>query len=119
RREATADEMVAIIVRALKEVSLSIGDLAFVAAIDEKANEPTFINASKFLGVSITTVNRNELQMVADKIQTHSPRVLALHGVGSLAEATALASAGPGASLILPRIASDRVTCALARGEPQ
>jgi cobalt-precorrin 5A hydrolase len=40
--------------------------------------------------------------------------VLARHGVGSLAEAAALAAAGPEAALILPRIAAPRATCALA-----
>jgi cobalt-precorrin 5A hydrolase len=32
-----------------------------------------------------------------------------------VAEAAALAAAGPGAALVLPRIASAAVTCALAR----
>jgi cobalt-precorrin 5A hydrolase len=54
------------------------------------------------------------LEAVADKAQTRSPRVEALFGVPSVAETAALAGAGPGAVLILPRIARDDVTCAIA-----
>jgi cobalt-precorrin 5A hydrolase len=53
---------------------------------------------------------------MAAGILTHSPRIQALHGVGSIAEASALAAAGKNARLLLSRIASPRVTCALAQG---
>ena len=46
---------------------------------------------------------------------TRSTRISGLYGVGSVPEAAALAAAGPGATLIQPRIATARVTCALAR----
>ena len=45
---------------------------------------------------------------------TRSARIEALRGVGSLAEAAALAAAGPQGRLVLPRIASAGATCALA-----
>lgn len=49
---------------------------------------------------------------------TCSPRSRASHGTGSVAEASALAAAGPGARLISPRqISDDRLaTCAVAIG---
>jgi cobalt-precorrin 5A hydrolase len=43
--------------------------------------------------------------------------VLALAGVPSVAEAAALAAAGPKARLILPRIVVGPATCALASTE--
>ncbi|MGQ3348248.1 cobalamin biosynthesis protein [Bosea sp. (in: a-proteobacteria)] len=46
---------------------------------------------------------------------TRSTRIASLYGVGSVAEAAALAAAGPGGTLVQPRIATARVTCALAR----
>jgi cobalt-precorrin 5A hydrolase len=52
---------------------------------------------------------------------THSRRVAQLTGVGSVAEAAALAAAGPKARLLVPRIVVGDVTCALAEtqtGEP-
>ncbi|WP_230481950.1 cobalamin biosynthesis protein [Sphingomonas sp. Leaf21] len=49
---------------------------------------------------------------------TRSGISLAHRGVGSVAEAVALAAAGPGARIIVPRqISSDRMaTCAIAQG---
>ncbi|GAB4262578.1 MAG: cobalamin biosynthesis protein [Pararhodobacter sp.] len=50
---------------------------------------------------------------------TQSERSRAARGTGSVAEACALAAAGPGAYLLGPRAVSDDrlATCALARGE--
>jgi cobalt-precorrin 5A hydrolase len=52
---------------------------------------------------------------------TQSPRILALHGTGSVAEAAALAALAPGARLILPRIQSTdgSATLAIAEGDPR
>lgn len=49
---------------------------------------------------------------------TQSPRILALYGCGSLAEAAALVAAGPGARLAIPRRISHGVTWAAAEGAP-
>lgn len=48
---------------------------------------------------------------------TRSAAALAAHGLGSVAEAAALAAIGPGARLLAPRAVSvdGRATCALAR----
>jgi cobalt-precorrin 5A hydrolase len=46
--------------------------------------------------------------------QTRSLRVLALTGLPSVAEAAALAAAGPRARLIVPRVSAATATCALA-----
>jgi len=51
---------------------------------------------------------------------TTSPRVAALFGTGSLAEAAALAALGPGARIIVSRVTSadGMATAAIAEGEP-
>ncbi|GAA0747844.1 precorrin methylase [Sphingomonas sp. ABOLD] len=51
---------------------------------------------------------------------TRSPASLAARGTGSVAEAAALAAAGPGARLLVTRqISPDRMaTCAIAEGAP-
>lgn len=56
--------------------------------------------------------------MAAVQTETQSARVSALRGVGSVAEAAALAAAGPGAELVAARVVSgDRMaTCALGKG---
>lgn len=50
---------------------------------------------------------------------TRSPRILALYGTGSLAEACALAAAGPAARIIRPRVVSTDgcATAALAQSD--
>lgn len=52
---------------------------------------------------------------------TQSPRIHALHGTGSLAEAAALAALAPGARLTLTRIQSEdgSATLAIAEGDPR
>lgn len=50
---------------------------------------------------------------------TESPRVRALFGTGSVAEAAAMVAAGRGARLTAPRRIAGRVSIALAEGEGQ
>jgi cobalt-precorrin 5A hydrolase len=57
-----------------------------------------------------------ELELFAanGRVETYSERVAALSGVGSVAEAAALAAAGPASTLIVPRLIVGAATCALA-----
>jgi cobalt-precorrin 5A hydrolase len=60
-----------------------------------------------------------ELATASDRVETHSERVAALAGVGSVAEAAALAAAGPASKLIVPRLIVGAATCALAASPPE
>lgn len=66
------------------------------------------------LGLPLRGLSPEEIASVAT--YTHSPASLAARATGSLAEASALAAAGPGACLLGPRhVSPDRMaTCALA-----
>lgn len=68
------------------------------------------------LGLPVVGVSREALTQVA--AATRSAASLAAYGTGSVAEASALAAAGPGGRLLAPRhIAPDRMaTCAIAQG---
>jgi cobalt-precorrin 5A hydrolase len=55
--------------------------------------------------------------LAAQPTFTRSPRVIALYGTGSLAEAAALAAAGPGAYLLAPRAQSQDGTATAAIAE--
>ena len=59
--------------------------------------------------------------MQVQETETVSESVLAARGVGSVAEAAALAAAGPGAQLLSTRVVSEdgRATCAFAIGEDE
>ena len=69
------------------------------------------------LGVPVIAVPAGDLPGQA--VLTHSERVDALFGTGSVAEAAALAAAGPGARLWGPRVVSTNgtATAAIAEGE--
>jgi cobalt-precorrin 5A hydrolase len=116
RAGASWQDIVALITLATKKVSLSPDDLCGLATLDRKAAEAGFIEAADHLRLRAIAIEPEVLRGMADGVRTHSPRVQALYGVGSVAEASALAAAGPGARLLLTRIATERVTCALAQG---
>jgi len=59
-------------------------------------------------------VPKSALDAASGRTATRSERVHALIGVPSVAEAAALAAAGPLAQLIGPRLAVGPATCALA-----
>ena len=68
------------------------------------------------LGLPIQPVPRVALEAEQPRCPTHSAASLRATGLASVAEAAALALAGPGGRLVLPRIASANATCALATG---
>jgi cobalt-precorrin 5A hydrolase len=119
RSGAGADEMVALVRRALAEAGAAPSDLARLATLPALAGAAAFRDAARRLGVAPVGVDDGALRDARAKVRTHSPRALAAHGVGSVAEAAALGAAGRDAALLLERIASRTVTCALAEeGRP-
>jgi cobalt-precorrin 5A hydrolase len=128
RRGTPAAEIVALLRRALREsqaresqvpgeaASRTLGALATGA---DRADEPACREAALAFGLVPLGVTPEALAAVDARVPTRSPRIERLRGIGSLAEAAALAAAGDGARLILPRIASAGATCALARTEPR
>lgn len=114
RAAASAAEIAALVRTALHRAALNSGRLSRLATLDERAAFPAFGEAADNLGVSRIAVSPEALRAVADRVVTRSPAILARYGVGSVAEAAALAAAGPGSRLVLPRIGAGTVTCALA-----
>lgn len=88
-----------------------------IATAQDKADCPAFRALAARLGVPVRALAAPALVNV--QTPTHSPVSMKARQVGSLAEAAALAGAGPGASLLGSRaISRDRLaTCALAQGE--
>jgi cobalt-precorrin 5A hydrolase len=85
-----------------------------LATAEDKAGSAAFRALAAEYGLSVHAVPLGDL---ADQpVQTQSDRVTALYGTGSLAEAAALAAAGPGARLLAPRVTSQdgSATAALA-----
>jgi cobalt-precorrin 5A hydrolase len=89
-------------------------DLDAIATSVAKAHEGGIAEVARARAVEFIAVAQIELEAAAARAVTHSARVLALTGVPSVAEAAALAAAGPASRLLVPRVAIGGVTCALA-----
>jgi len=114
RRGAPARDIEAAIRAALVRANIAAEALDVIATIETKDAEAGIRNAAEKFGVAVVIVPQRDLAAAGDRLETRSERVLALTGVGSVAEAAALAAAGPSARLISPRVATGAATCALA-----
>ena len=117
RRGAPAPDIEAAVHAALAHAGVRLEALDAVATMAAKQNEAGIKATAKKLGVVVVPVSDPELKAAGARTQTRSERVLALMGVPSVAEAAALAAAGPTARLIAPRLAVGSATCALAASE--
>ena len=93
------------------------GGAARIATAADKAETPVFADFAAGLALPVTKVNSDAL--CKQETATHSHHSKTARATGSVAEAAALAAAGPGARLLVPRVVSaDRMaTCALAEGK--
>ncbi|KFC62154.1 putative CobE protein [Bosea sp. LC85] len=86
-----------------------------LATIASRAGEAGLLATAQSRNAELVAIPDEALKGFEAACATRSTRIASLYGVGSVAEAAALAAAGPGSVLIQPRIATARVTCALAR----
>jgi cobalt-precorrin 5A hydrolase len=114
RKGASSAEIEAAIEAALAQAGCSGGAVGLIATSDGKGGEAGIVQAARMRGVKLVLVGPADLEAAAPCTQSSSPRVRALTGVPSVAEAAALAAAGPDARLLLPRIVVGPATCALA-----
>lgn len=104
----------------LREALLAAGGaegLAAVATVSDKADAEALQQLARECGVPIMAVAADVLAAI--DTPTQSKLVAEKFGTGSVAEATALAAAGPRARLIVTRVVSrDRTaTVAIAEGD--
>lgn len=85
-----------------------------LCTIESKSDEAGLREAAKTLGVGLVFLPLEALRARGGAAPTHSPRVQAMLGVGSVAETAALVGAGPGSRLLAPRLATPYAACALA-----
>jgi cobalt-precorrin 5A hydrolase len=115
RRGAGAADVEAAIAAALAKAGIAAAELKAIATGSAKAAEPGIAAAAAKLGLGVMPIADAELKAAGARVATRSDRVLALIGVPSLAEAAALAAAGPASRLIASRLVVGAATCALAR----
>ena len=116
RKNCPADAIEALTRQALNRAP-DAAPLGMFTVID-KQGEPGLVEAASRLGLILTYLSRDALKARADDVQTRSPLAESLFGVPSVAEAAALAGAGPASVLIVPRIAANGATCAIAGVAP-
>ena len=118
RKGASARDIDAVIDAALAEAGIPVSELTVIATAELKMNEPGIAEAASARGLRVEVVPQAQLEEADTRASTSSQRVRAAAGVGSVAEAAALAAAGPGAQLLMPRVVLGPATCALATSEP-
>lgn len=114
RRGASAQDVEAALSAALNDAGTPARAVDAIATSTAKANEAGIVEFARARGIKFIAVAQTELEAAAARGVTKSARVLALTGVPSVAEAAALAAAGPEAQLLVPRVAVGTATCALA-----
>ena len=94
-----------------------VGRLSLIAAPAVKGTEAGLIAAAAARGVPLRLIPQPMLEAANSRTLSRSAHSMAAMNVNSVAEAAALAAAGPNARLLAPRIVVGPVTCALAEGE--
>lgn len=112
RASATPDSLADALDRAGRAPTL-------LATAEDKARAPAFRAFAQRLGLPALGIAPADLAAQATLTRSEASR--AARATGSVAEAAALAAAGPGARLLGPRAVSGdgRATCALAQGTPR
>ncbi|MFC2969091.1 cobalamin biosynthesis protein [Acidimangrovimonas pyrenivorans] len=112
-----AEAPLAALQEALQEALARAGGAVQALATEAgKARAPQAVALARALDLPLIAIAAEEL--ARQETPSRSPRVAARFGTGSLAEAAALAGAGPGARLRGPRVVSadGMATAAIAEG---
>ena len=111
RKDCPTEDVLAVV----REACLVSGRaVRALAAPEFKRDEAGLHGAARSLGVPLILVGAADLAAAQPRCVTRSAIAERTTGAGSVAEGSALAAAGAGSQLILPRIAGARATCALA-----
>lgn len=111
RRGTDAADIIAV----LRDAEARAGATAIaLAAPGFKSHESGLRDAAAELDLSLILLDDNLLAAVQSLCPTRSSAAARHTGHASIAEAAALAAAGPGAILLLARITHPTATCALA-----
>jgi len=117
RRDIEPEILVELVRRVASELDVNLAK-AGLFTTESKATEPAFHEAAQQLGLSLTFLALDSLKKRRGSAKTHSPRVQAMFGVGSVSEAAALVGAGPGSRLLAPRQSTPLAACAIAVSDP-
>ena len=114
-RGASPDEAIELVKSALAGANLSAQSVACITSLELKADEPAVHVVADALGVLARFFDAPTLEAETPRLLNPSDLVFRETGCHGVAEASALAAAGPDSRLIVPKIKSSRATCAIAR----
>jgi cobalt-precorrin 5A hydrolase len=114
RKDCPGEEIAALVRLALEEAGFTLEGLTGLFAPVFKQSEAGLAQAATLLGVPLVLMPEAAMREAEPRALTRSERVIALTGLGSVAETAALAGAGPRSRLVRARVASAHATCALA-----
>jgi cobalt-precorrin 5A hydrolase len=115
RADTSEADIAACLDAALTAAGFADEPVPRIATLAARESEPGLLALAKARNAELVAIPDEALKGFEAACATRSTRIAALYGVGSVAEAAALAAAGPGGVLVQARIATARVTCALAR----
>jgi len=101
--------------RALLEIGIETDQILAIASIDTRNNEPAIVNLAAHLRLPLQFFDAATLERETPRLKNPSEFVFARVGCHGVAEAAALAAAGPGGELVLPKIKSGFATAAIAK----
>ena len=115
---STTAATVADVLAAIRAVERQAAQSAnAVATLNRGAADTAIIAASDQRGIACHLHSQSTLAARNGDCVTQSPASLAAHGIASVAEAAALAAAGPSSRLIVPRQQFTNVTAAVAASQ--
>jgi cobalt-precorrin 5A hydrolase len=118
RADVSATDVEAAIAAALRQAVSAGKPLSVIATPAAKGHEAGISAAAAARGIPLVLIAQQDLEAAGARTITRSARAMAVMKVHSVAEAAALAGAGPAGRLLGPRVAVGPVTCALAEVEP-
>lgn len=113
KKGCAAGPIIGVIERALAAASRP-GAKASLFTHTAKKDEPGLAGAARAMGLPLVFLGPEILRQASSRTLTHSPKVMALYGLPSLAETAALAGAGPAAVLLVARMSAGGASCAIA-----
>ena len=94
-RGCPADELIDLVMRELARANVNAASIAGIFSVDLKADEPALEALADMLAVPLRIFDRDSLQAEAPRLQNPSDAVQDEIGIPGVAEAAALAAAGP------------------------
>ncbi|MGH6834001.1 MAG: cobalamin biosynthesis protein [Methylocella sp.] len=113
KRGCSSEAIIALVERAIAAEPCA-GAPAALFTHAAKQNEAGLANAAKALGLPLVFLDGQVLRQASLRAVTNSPRVMAMFGLPSIAEAAALAGAGPSSVLLVARMSDGCASCAIA-----